>query len=89
MPHPASIVLKQDPGSQARRGRHARQIRLAAAVASFGLALVGAVVAPVFLVPALALILVTEIRLDARLRRSDGTRSPYWQLSALRPDMAR
>src|SRR5262249_27361458 len=48
------------------RGRHTRQIRLAAAVASFGLVLMGAIVAPVFLVPALALILVMAIWLDAR-----------------------
>jgi hypothetical protein len=57
-------------------------------VTSFGLVLMGAIVAPVFLVPALALILVTEIWLTARLRRRDGTCSPYWQLSAVRPDMA-
>jgi hypothetical protein len=70
------------------RGRHARQIRLVAAVASFGLVLMGAIVAPVFLVPALALILVTEIWLDARPRRTDGLRSPSWQPSALGPDLA-
>jgi hypothetical protein len=57
-------------------------------VASFGLVLMGAVVALVFLVPALALILVSEMWLDARPLRSDGTRSAYWQLTALRPDMA-
>jgi low temperature requirement protein LtrA len=70
----------------ASRGRHTRQIRLAAAVASFGLVLMGAIVAPVFLVPALALILVTEIWLDAPPRRTDGSRS--WQLSTLGPDLA-
>jgi hypothetical protein len=46
----------------------------------------GAIVAPVFLVPALALILVTEIWLDAPTRRADGSRS--WQLSTLGPDLA-
>jgi low temperature requirement protein LtrA len=70
------------------RSRHAREIRLAAAVASFGLVLMGAIVAPVFLVPALALILVTEIWLDARPRKTDGSRSLYWQLSAPGPDLA-
>jgi hypothetical protein len=57
-------------------------------VASFGLVLMGAIVAPVFLVPALALILVTEIWLDARPRKTDGSRSLYWQLSAPGPDLA-
>jgi low temperature requirement protein LtrA len=70
------------------RSRHAREIRLAAAAASFGLVLMGAVVDPVFLVPAVALILVTEIWLDARPRWSDGSRSPSWQLSTLGPDLA-
>jgi low temperature requirement protein LtrA len=63
--------------------RHTRQIRLVAAAASFGLVLMGAIVAPVFLVPALALILVTEIWLDSRPRCSEGSRLPYWQPSAL------
>jgi low temperature requirement protein LtrA len=72
----------------ADRGRRSRQIRLAAAAASFGLVLMGAVVAPVFLVPALALILVGEIWLDARPRRTDASRPPSWQPSAIGPDLA-
>jgi low temperature requirement protein LtrA len=70
------------------RGRHTRHVRLAAAAASFGLVAMGAIVAPVFLVPALALILVTEIWLDARPRRSNGSRSHSWQPSTLGPDLA-
>jgi low temperature requirement protein LtrA len=65
------------------RRRHTRQIRLAAALASFGLVLMGAIVAPVFLVPALALILVTEIWLDSYPRYSEGSPSRHWQPSAL------
>jgi low temperature requirement protein LtrA len=69
-------------------GRHSRRIRLAAAVASFGLVLMGAIVAPVYLVPALAVILFAEIWLDGRPRPSDGPRSAYWQVRPLRPDLA-
>ncbi len=49
--------------------RRARRVRLAAAVSSFGLILMGAIVAPVYLVPALTVVVLVAIALDAPRRR--------------------
>ena len=63
-------------------------LRLAAAVASFGLVFMGAIVAPVFLVPALALILLAEIWLDARPRRATRCVPSNRPLNRLSPELA-
>jgi low temperature requirement protein LtrA len=62
----AAAVL---PAATARQ--RARRVRLAAAAAALALVVMGSFVAPVFLVPALTLVMVAEIALDSpRLRRS-------------------
>jgi low temperature requirement protein LtrA len=56
-----------------RKHPHAREIRLAAAVAAFSLVLMGAIVAPVYLVPALTLVLATQIVLERDRRRGHAS----------------
>jgi low temperature requirement protein LtrA len=52
--------------------RPARVARLASALAALGLVFMGAIVEPVYLVPALAIVLVTGLAAEARLRTSAG-----------------
>jgi low temperature requirement protein LtrA len=58
------------PAATARQ--RARRVRLAAAAAALGLVVMGSFVAPVFLVPALTLVLVAEIALDSPRHREPG-----------------
>jgi low temperature requirement protein LtrA len=67
--------------------RPARVARLAAALAALGLVFMGAIVEPVYLVPALAIVLVIGLAAEARLSTSagDGVASASSQRTARQP----
>ncbi len=67
--------------------RPARVARLAAALAAMGLVFMGAIVEPVYLVPALAMVLATGLAAEARLRASarDDAASARSQPTARHP----
>jgi low temperature requirement protein LtrA len=64
-------------------GQCARLARLGAALASFGLVPMGSFVAPVYLVPALTVVLVAEIAIELQLARSPQRVCPRRSASAI------